>query len=312
MTFLLLFSALSDFDDHSASCPVCGGIALTHFPHCPTWDLIVVQGVRGKMSVSELPNELRLNFVGDVAVLTLARPQKRNALNDVMVRAIGRFMAELPEDVRAVVIASDGDHFCAGLDLAEVVDTVDIAKGILHSQMWHRAFHEIQFGRVPVIAALHGAVVGGGLELAASAHIRVADPTAYYGLPEGQRGIFLGGGGSVRIPKLIGVSRVQDLMLTGRTYGAEEGQQFGISQYLVGKGEALAKAMELARKVATNAILSNYAIMHALPRIAESPSGSGYFTESLMAAAAEMGPEAKQRLRDFLEKRGAKVVHDKS
>ena len=264
------------------------------------------------MPVAALPDELRCSVEGDIAVLTLARPHKRNALNDVMVKAIGRFMAELPDDVRAVVIASDGDHFCAGLDLAEVVDTVDIGKGILHSQMWHRAFHEIQFGRVPVIAALQGAVVGGGLELAAAAHIRVADATTYYGLPEGQRGIFLGGGGSVRISKLIGVSRVQDLMLTGRTYGADEGQLFGISQYVVGKGEALAKAKELAKRVAGNAVLSNYAIIHALPRIAESPSGSGFFTESLMAAAAEMGPEAKQRLRDFLDKRGAKVLHDKS
>jgi (methylthio)acryloyl-CoA hydratase len=263
------------------------------------------------MTLPPLPAELRLRIEGDIAVLTLARPKKRNALNDLMVLAIGRFMAELPDGIRAVVMHSDGDHFCAGLDLAEVVDTVDIAKSIHHSQMWHRAFNEIQFGRVPVIAALHGAVVGGGLELAAAAHIRVADPTTYYGLPEGQRGIFLGGGGSVRIPKLIGISRVQDLMLTGRTYGADEGQMFGISQYLVGKGEALAKAMELAAKVATNAVFSNYAIINALPRIAESPSGSGFFTESLMAAAAEMGPEAKLRLRDFLEKRGAKVVHDK-
>ena len=77
-----------------------------------------------------------------------------------------------------------------------------------------------------MVAVLHGAVVGGGLELAAACHLRVAERSAYYALPEGSRGIFLGGGGSVRLPRLIGVSRVMELMLTGRTYGAEEGQTY--------------------------------------------------------------------------------------
>ena len=174
--------------------------------------------------------------------------------------------------------------------------------------MWHRAFQEIQFGRVPVVSVLHGAVVGGGLELAASTHIRVAERSAYYGLPEGQRGIFLGGGGSVRIPRLIGVHRVQDMMLTGRTLSAEEGHAAGISQYLVDEGAGLAKGIELARKMAKNAAMTNFAVMHALPRIAESDPATGYFTESLMAAIAETTPEAQQRLEDFLQKRAAKVL----
>ena len=95
---------------------------------------------------------------------------------------------------------------------------------------------QIQFGRVPVVAVLHGAVVGGGLELAAACHIRVAERSAFYGLPEGQRGIFVGGGGSARIPRLIGVARMTDMMLTGRVYDAEEGQRVGLSQYLVDRG----------------------------------------------------------------------------
>ena len=70
--------------------------------------------------------------------------------------------------------------------------------------MWHRVFERVQFGRVPVVAVLHGAVIGGGLELAAAAHVRVAERSAFYALPEGQRGIFVGGGGAVRLPRLIG------------------------------------------------------------------------------------------------------------
>ena len=89
-------------------------------------------------------------------------------------------------------------------------------------------------------------MIGGGLELACAAHIRVAEPSAYFALPEGQRGIFVGGGGSVRLPRLIGVARMTDMMLTGRVYSATEGASYGFAQYLTEEGGALAKAMELA------------------------------------------------------------------
>jgi (methylthio)acryloyl-CoA hydratase len=183
----------------------------------------------------------------------------------------------------------------------------DIHSGVLHSRMWHAAFDAIQFGSVPVVAALHGAVVGGGLELAAACHIRVADKSTYYGLPEGQRGIFVGGGGSARIPRLMGVARMSDLMLTGRVYDADEGQACGLSQYRVPKGTGLAKGLELAAKIAANAPLSNYAVTQALPRIADLSQSDGLFVESLMAAIAQGDDGAKQRMRAFLEGRGGKV-----
>lgn len=262
------------------------------------------------MSTSSLPQTLHVSRDGPVALLRLARPAKRNALDDDTVKGIGRFFSDLPDDVRAVVLHGEGEHFCAGLDLSEVTGTSDLHKGIRHSQMWHKAFNAMQFGPVPVFSVLHGAVVGGGLELAASTHVRVAERSAYYALPEGQRGIFLGGGGSVRIPRLIGLPLVQDLMLTGRTLSAAEGHGAGASQYLVEDGEGLTLAMSLARKAASNAPMTNFAIIHALPQIAESSPSAGFFTESLMAAIAETTPEAQQRLRDFLEKRAAKITHD--
>ena len=166
----------------------------------------------------------------------------------------------------------------------------------------------MQYGPVPVVAALHGAVVGGGLELASSAHIRVADSTTFYALPEGSRGIFVGGGGSVRIPRLIGTARMMDMMFTGRVYNAEDGERLGFAQYLVGEGQAFDKALELAERIASNAPLTNYALMHALPRIAEQPADHGFMTEALVSAIAQAAPEAKQRVRDFLEgKAGTKV-----
>ena len=243
---------------------------------------------------------------GDIAIVTLNRPEKRNALGDEMVALLDKFFSNPPAAVRAVVIVGSGDHFSAGLDLS-TLRVRDVVEGMHHSRSWHRAFEKIQFGRVPVVAALHGAVIGGGLELAAAAHVRVADSTVFYALPEGQRGIFVGGGGSARLPRLIGVARMTDMMLTGRVYKAEDGERMGFAQYLVEPGESLKKAIELARKMAGNASMTNYAVMHALPRIADASQDMGLFTESLIATIASSAPEARERVRAFLEGRAAKI-----
>ncbi|KQP36163.1 crotonase/enoyl-CoA hydratase family protein [Pseudorhodoferax sp. Leaf274] len=245
----------------------------------------------------------------DIAIVRLNRAAKRNALNDGLILALRDTFQNLPEGVGAVVIDGAGEHFCAGLDLSELKER-NAGQGVLHSRMWHQALDCVQSGPVPVIAALHGAVVGGGLELASACHIRVADESTFYALPEGTRGIFVGGGGSVRIPKLIGVARMTDMMMTGRVYKAEEGERAGFAQYLVPQGQALTKAIELARRIATNAPLTNYALMHALPRIAEQPADHGLFTEALMAGIAQDAPAAKERVRAFLEGRAAKVSKD--
>ena len=253
--------------------------------------------------------DIQLDFRGDdqeVAVVRLNRAAKRNALNDGLILALRDLFENLPATVRAAVIHGDGGHFCAGLDLSELQER-DAGQGMHHSRMWHAALERVQFGPVPVIAALHGAVVGGGLELASACHIRVADESTFYALPEGSRGIFVGGGGSVRIPKLIGVARMTDMMLTGRVYNATDGERAGFAQYLVPEGQAFDKALELALRVAQNAPLTNYALMHALPRIAEQPADQGYLTESLMAAIAQSAPEAKQRVRAFLDGKANKV-----
>ena len=241
-----------------------------------------------------------------IAIVKLMRANKRNALSDGVMAALEHAFATLPSTVGAAVLCGDGDHFCAGLDLSEIKDR-DAVEGLHHSRSWHRVLTGIEFGRIPVVAALHGAVVGGGLELATSCHIRVADDTAFFALPEGSRGIFVGGGGSVRIPKLIGTHRMLDMMLTGRVYKAVDAMPMGFAQYQVAAGAALDKAIELATRIAENASMTNYALIHALPRIAEQPADHGFLTEALMSSIAQSAPEAKARVRDFLEGRGAKV-----
>src|SRR3954447_11962417 len=243
-------------------------------------------------SAPTLPKSLKVQQRGAVAILTLARPEKRNALNDTTVLGLETFFETLPAGVKAVVLNAQGDHFSAGLDLSElkVMSTED---GIAHSRSWHRVFDMIEFGRVPVVTVMHGAVVGGGLELAAATHIRIAERSTYYALPEGQRGLFVGGGGSVRIPRLIGVSRMIDMMLTGRRYSAEEGETLGFSQYVVSDGSGRKTALELAERMAGNAPQTNFAVLQALPRIAASHPQEGFLLESLMAAVAQGTEDAK-------------------
>ena len=134
-----------------------------------------------------------------------------------------------------------------------------------------------------------------------------AEPTTFYALPEGQHGLFVGGGGSVRVPRLIGAHRMADMMLTGRVYSATEGAAYGFAQYLTEAGGAYPKAMELAERVAANAPLTNFAVLQALPMIAEANPQTGLLMESLMATVAQSDKEAKRRIRDFLDRKTAKV-----
>lgn len=255
----------------------------------------------------DLPATLQVEEHGEIAVLRLARAAKRNALDDATVLGLEAFFTAPPDGVRAVVLDAQGEHFSAGLDLGEMVENHEPFAGMEHSRMWHRAFERIERGRVPVVAVLKGAVVGGGLELACAAHLRVAEDSTFYALPEGQRGLFVGGGASVRVPRLIGVHRMTDLMLTGRVLDADEGQALGLSHYRAAAGQGLDRAMELAEKVAGNSPVTTFAVLQALPRIAEGTADQGYFTEALMAAVASSSAEAQDRMHAFLGGRGPKV-----
>ncbi len=244
---------------------------------------------------------------GAVALIGLDRAAKRNALGDAVVEELRQAVERAAGEARAGVIFGHGAHFSAGLDLAEHSVRSPL-EGLHHSRGWHAIFDRIERGPIPYVAALAGAVIGGGMELAAAAHVRVADPTAFFALPEGQRGIFVGGGGSVRIARLVSAARMADMMLTGRVLSAAEAERAGFVQYLTASGAALDKAKDLATRIAGNAPLSNFAIVNALPRIQDMSHDDGLFLESLMAAFTQTTPEAAERLRAFLDKRSERIA----
>lgn len=250
-------------------------------------------------------NVTRVETEGDIATLIFDRADKRNAMNDALVAEIDAFFSAPPKHVNAVILRGEGGHFCSGLDLAEHEHRQPI-EGVYHSRNWHRVSDLIEFGGLPVISVLNGAVIGGGLEIAASTHVRIAEPDVRFQLPEGRRGIFVGGGATVRVGRLLGPDRMREMMLTGRSYGAEEGLALGLAHYSVGGGEGLPLAKKLAREIADNAPFSNYLMMQAIARIAEMPRSEGFFTESLAAAMSQTSEGAKEGLRAFLEKRPPK------
>jgi enoyl-CoA hydratase/carnithine racemase len=252
---------------------------------------------------------LRIEISDGVATLGLARPERRNALSEDLVIELGEFFARPPAGVRAAVLQGDGDHFCAGLDLSEHRERTAL-EVMENSQIWHRAFDQVERGRIPVVSALHGAVIGGGLELAMSTHVRVADPTALYALPEGRLGIFVGGGGSVRVARVLGVDRMREMMLTGRRLDADDGQRLGLSHELTEPGQAPARARELAERIAANSMVANRLILAALPHIGDMGADGGLWAESLVAALTQTSDDATEGLRAFLEKRDPQFPRD--
>lgn len=243
-----------------------------------------------------------------VWVVTLNRPKKRNALDTDTIEELVDFFSIAPRaGVRAVVLAGAGDHFCAGLDLIEHHQADRSPADFMHVCLrWHEAFNKMEYGGVPIIAALQGAVVGGGLELASAAHIRVMDQTAYFALPEGQRGLFTGGGATIRVTDLVGKSRMIDMMLTGRVYQGQEAVDLGLAQYIV-EGSSLERAIELAHQAAQNLPLSNFAICSAVSHMQNMSAMDAAYAESVVAGVVNTQPDARARLAAFADKSAARV-----
>ena len=175
---------------------------------------------------------------GEIALVGLNRPDKRNCFNPTVMKQLREAIERAGEEAKCGIIFGHGDNFCAGLDLRWAAESWKTGRSERLPFQFNRNtyFEAMARGNIPFIAALHGATLGGGLETAAAAHIRVADETTFFALPEGTRGIFIGGGGSVRVARLLGFARMQDMMLTGRVLKPDEAERYGIVQYVVPEG----------------------------------------------------------------------------
>ncbi len=248
---------------------------------------------------------LKVEVDGQIATLTMNRPDKRNAMCEALLDAMDAFFSEPPKDVRVVILTGTAGHFCSGLDLSEHVHRSP-EENLYHSRHWHSVMEKIQFGGLVVVSAMFGAVIGGGLEIAASTHVRIAESSTIFQLPEGRRGIFVGGGATAKVGRIIGADRMTEMMLTGRKYDAQDGVRLGLAHYAVPDGEGMALAQSLAGKISRNAPLSNYFMVQAIAHIGDMSHRDGLFTESLAASLSQTTPDAEEGLNAFLEKRAPK------
>lgn len=254
------------------------------------------------------PKYITVETEGAVTTVTLIRDSVRNAVNEDMLAEIETAFRAPPKGTRCFVLAAKGSHFCAGLDLREHYEKDrSPIEFMTMCQGWHRTFDVMQFSGIPVVAALQGAVVGGGLELAAATHVRIAEEGTFFALPEGQRGIFTGGGATVRVARIITPARMIDMMLSGRSYDAQRGLELGLCHELVGPGQALARAKALAAQIATNPPTTNFAIVTGISRINDMSTTDGLFAEGLLAAAVQTNPDIRDRLEAFFSKKTARL-----
>jgi (methylthio)acryloyl-CoA hydratase len=247
---------------------------------------------------------------GELAIVGINRTGKRNAVNGAVMDAMHACFRRAAEEARVGILFGHGPHFSAGLDLAEAASRMSSAA--VPPKPWERGRWTVPLdlvarGPIPWLAALSGACIGGGLEIAAACQIRVADETTFFALPEGKRGIFVGGGGAVRIQRLAGYARMADMMLTGRVLSAAEGERANLCQYVVPAGEALAKAKALALAIASNPPNTNWAICAGLPRLNDMGHADGLFFEGLIGGGAR-NMEGASRIAAFVERGENKVV----
>lgn len=238
----------------------------------------------------------------EIAYLEFNRPDKRNAINDEIMEFLTAFVAKPPPQIRCVVLSGAGGNFSSGLDLSEQVRRQG-EEVFHHSRSWHRTLENILNGGLPFVSCLTGAVMGGGLEIAAACHVRIAEQGVQVRMPEGERGIFVGGGATANVSRLIGPSRLIEMMLTGRTLDAHEAQSIGLAHYVTMPGETMQLATTLAGRIAKNPRFINSLIIQGISRISDMSRADGLFAESLAAALSTTSADAAEGLNAFLEKR---------
>jgi enoyl-CoA hydratase len=250
---------------------------------------------------------VRLTFEGRLATITLARPEKLNALDQGMLAALGEAAAAIDaaDDVRCAIIHGEGKAFCAGGDIAAWGGLPAIEMWRSWTRAGHRAFDALARLRAPLIAVLSGHALGGGLELAGCADIRIAEPQAKLGLPETGIAMVPGFSGTQRLVRRFGAGVVRRLALTGEIVPAERALALGIVDEVVAPGEAMSRARALAEKIAARGPAAT-AVTKQLINAAEGEGDEAATLEGLAGAFASFTQDGAEGVASFREKRPAR------
>ena len=256
------------------------------------------------------PDGAARNPLDGVALVTLARPRALNALNLALLEQLGDVLEALDADsgVRAVVLTGEGRRaFAAGADVAELSrqtpESLAASRGFLG---WDR----VAAVGVPVVAAVRGFALGGGLELAMACDIIIAGADAVFGQPEIKLGIIPGAGGTQRLTRLVGQARAMELVLTGRQVGAAEAERIGLVTRGVPADETLAEALRVAAAIAALPASAVRAAKAAVRAAAEQPLAAGVAIERTLFRGLFGTPDQAEGMRAFTEKRTPRWSHE--
>jgi enoyl-CoA hydratase len=239
-----------------------------------------------------------------VAILAVNRPEKRNALSAAVRRELIEALDELrmQEQVRVIVLTgAGGKAFVAGADIAEFAERTAIEQWQAMGE--RRVFDVLAEYPKPTIAMINGFALGGGCELALACDIRVAAQSARLGQPEIKLGILPGGGGTQRLPRLVGAGKAMRLILTGEILGAEEAERIGLVDLVVADAELRPRTLELARMLAAYSPLALQLAKSAVRMASEAPLAAGLAFERESFTTAFASEDRVEGMRAFLEKR---------
>ncbi len=253
-------------------------------------------------------NNILYNVDDQIAIITINRPKQLNALNKNTIKELNHAfkMAENNNSIRVIILTGSGDKaFIAGADIKEFAD-FSVAEGKNLSKEGHdQLFNLVENLSIPVIAAVNGFALGGGLELAMAAHIRIASDNAKLGLPEVSLGVIPGYGGTQRLSQLIGKGKALELIITAGMISAEEAYNLKLVNHVVPLNELMEKCLGLSKKIIRN---SPNAIKSAINSInANYKDGVDGFNTEIEEFGKCFGTEDfKEGTSAFLEKRAAK------
>ncbi len=255
-----------------------------------------------------MPHQL-LTISHHVARITLHNPPA-NVLNLSMLKELELVLNELEEDeyVRVVIVTGTGRFFCAGADINELAHLNTTHGGSEFAVRGQSLLNRIERSEKPVLAAINGTCVGGGLELALACHIRVAAADSVLGLPEIKLSLIPGFGGTQRLPRIVGPSKAAEMILTGESLSAEEALRIGLLSRVVSPHDVIAQVEAIAASIITHGKTAVEAALHAIRGGIDIPLAEGLSREAELFGKLCVTLDKQEAVRAFLEKRQSKVV----
>lgn len=252
---------------------------------------------------------LSLDKMNQVAVVTIDSPPA-NALSSKLLQELSEILDDVEKDrsLKAMILKGEGKFFSAGADIKEFTSLQREKDYEVLARKGQDLFDRMEQFHIPIIAAIHGAALGGGLELAMSCHLRIVTPSAKLGLPELTLGIIPGFAGSQRLPRYVGVAKAYEMILTGEPITGKDAVQFGLANHSVPDEELFQFSLKLAEKMANKSGPSIEAIMKLIPYASTSQFQQGVDMEAKEFGKIFGNEDAKEGIQAFIDKRKPNFV----